>query len=288
MHVQIFDVKAGSCALITTEDRKRIMVDCGTNADTGWTPGGYLRDRGITALDMLVITNFDEDHARGYPSFSANGIGVGALLRTKSISAADITRMKDPDGGPGPGVAGLVQAIDGNFTGGAYTPVARGFEYEVAYTEPAKVGLVSNSLSLVMLARCNGCNVLFTGDLDKAGWNALGERAHTLLRQTHIMIAPHHGRDDGQWDGFAGNVPWLRWVVISDKGHMHDTQKFATPFYGALAQGWKFGQNLEQVRKVLTTRSDGSIAIEIDLQSRVRAWSFDESYASMRSGLSAR
>jgi hypothetical protein len=254
------------------------------NADTGWTPGGYLRDRGIGALDMLVITNFDEDHTRGYPSFAANGIGVGALLRNKSITAADITRMKDPDGGPGPGVAGLIRAIGGNFTGGAYTPVAPGFNYEVAYAEPAAVGLESNSLSLMMLARCNGCNVLFTGDLDKAGWNALGERARTLPHQTHIMIAPHHGRDDGQWDGFAGNVPLLRWVVISDKGHMYDTQKLACPFYGALAQGWKFGPNLEWDRKVLTTRSDGSIAIQVDAQGNVRGWTFDESYAAMRGG----
>lgn len=281
MHVQIFDVKAGCCALITTEDGKRIMVDCGTNADRGWTPGGYLRDRGIAALDMLVITNFDEDHTRGYPSFAANGISVGALLRNKSITAADIVRMKDPDGGPGPGVGALVRDIGGNFTGGAYTPTASGFSYEVAYSEPAKVGLESNSLSLVMLAHCNGCNVLFTGDLDKPGWDALGEQARAFLRQTHIMIAPHHGRDDGQWSGFAGNVPWLRWVIISDKGHMYDTQKLACPFYGALAQGWKFGQNLDQDRKVLTTRSDGSIAIEISAQGNVRAWSFDESYAAM-------
>lgn len=281
MHVQIFDVKAGCCALITTEDRKRIMVDCGTNADTGWTPGGYLSDRGINALDMLIVTNYDEDHTRGYPSFAANGVNVGALLRNKSVNAAQIAAMKDPDIGPGPGVAALISDIGGNFTGGAYTPAAPGFAYEIAYADPASVGFESNSLSLMMLARCNGCNILFTGDLDKRGWRALGERAKMLLRQTHIMIAPHHGRDDGQWDGFAGNVPLLRWVIVSDKGHVHDTQKLAVPFYGALAQGWKFGPNVDQERKVLTTRSDGSIAIEIDAQSKVRAWSFDESYAVM-------
>jgi beta-lactamase superfamily II metal-dependent hydrolase len=282
MHVTIFDVKAGCCALITTDDGKRIMVDCGTNADTGWTPGGYLRDRGISALDMLVITNFDEDHTRGYPSLAANGVSVHALLRNKSIGPADIVRMKDPDGGPGPGVGALLRDIGASFTGGACTPSAPDFNYEVAYSGPAAVGLESNSLSLMLLARCNGCNVLFTGDLDKPGWEALGDRARTLLRQTHIMIAPHHGREDGQWPGFAGNVPSLRWVVISDKGHMHDTQKLACPFYGALAQGWKFGKNLEQDRYVLTTRNDGSIAIEIDAQGNVRAWSFDESYAAMR------
>lgn len=283
MFVSIFDVKAGSCALITTEDRKHVMVDCGTNADTGWTPGGYLRDRGIAELDLLVVTNFDEDHTRGYSSLAANGVDVRALLHNKSISTANIVRMKDPDGGPGPGVGALVRDIAGNFTGGLYKPIAPGFDYEVAYSDPDRVGLESNSLSLLMLARCNGCNILFTGDLDKAGWDALGDTARRMLRQTHVLIAPHHGRDDGQWEGFAGNVPLLRWVVISDKGHMYDTQKLATPFYGALAQGWKFGPKLDQDRKVLTTRSDGSIAIEIGVDSQVRAWTFDESYAGMRS-----
>lgn len=105
--------------------------------------------------------------------------------------------------------------------------------------------------------------------------------ARALLQQTHILVAPHHGREDGQWSGFAGSVPHLRWVIISDKGHAHETQRMSAPFYAALAQGWKFGPNSTN-RKVLTTRSDGSIAIEVTPQGHVRAWTFDQNYTPPR------
>ena len=56
-----------SCALLTCDNGTRLMIDCGHNGDTGWRPGRYLRDQGISRLEMLAITNYDEDHVRGLP-----------------------------------------------------------------------------------------------------------------------------------------------------------------------------------------------------------------------------
>jgi len=71
-----------------------------------------------------------------------------------------------------------------------------------------------------------------------------------------VLIASHHGRENGICpDLFTkyGCQPY--WIVISDKGYMHDTQE-TVPYYSHQAQGGAFrGED----RKVLTTRKDGVI-----------------------------
>ena len=52
----------GACALITTSNSKRIMIDCGDNTSTGWQPGTMFRAHGLGYLDELIVTNYDEDH----------------------------------------------------------------------------------------------------------------------------------------------------------------------------------------------------------------------------------
>lgn len=78
MILEIFDVEHGACALITTSNGKRIMIDCGHNATTGWRPGTMLRSRTVSYLDRLYITNYDEDHVSGFPNLADN-VYVGAL-----------------------------------------------------------------------------------------------------------------------------------------------------------------------------------------------------------------
>jgi hypothetical protein len=53
-------------------------------------------------------------------------------------------------------------------------------------------------------------------------------------------------------------LPFLKnvnYVVISDKGYMHDTQK-TMPFYQRMSKGGPYGS---ETRYVLTTRNDGEI-----------------------------
>lgn len=86
MNLQIFDVEHGACALLTCNNETRLMIDCGHNASTGWYPGSYLRSKGITYLDMLAITNYDEDHVSGLANLLENvkvGYGETLLLQHK-------------------------------------------------------------------------------------------------------------------------------------------------------------------------------------------------------------
>src|SRR4051794_32540635 len=97
MRLQIFDVEHGACALVTADDNTLLMIDCGHNGITGWKPGTYLRQQGITRLEMLAITNYDEDHASGAIDLFDN-VFVGWLLRNQSVSGSTIRMVKRDQG----------------------------------------------------------------------------------------------------------------------------------------------------------------------------------------------
>lgn len=93
MFLEILDVQHGACALIRTSCGRYVMVDCGDNTSTGWQPGTALLRRGITSLERLIITNYDEDHASGFTNLYAN-IAVSGLQRNGSVSAQIIHHLK--------------------------------------------------------------------------------------------------------------------------------------------------------------------------------------------------
>ena len=105
MYLEIFDVEHGACALITTSNGKRVLIDCGDNNSTGWEPGTALRRRGITEIERLIVTNYDEDHVSGYQNLIQN-VGVRGLQRNANITASQIAFLKSEDG-IGSGVLGL-------------------------------------------------------------------------------------------------------------------------------------------------------------------------------------
>lgn len=65
--INFVDVGQGDCCLITTETRKKVLVDGGGNDsyDVGKNvllP--YLLDKGISKLDYVIISHFDSDHCK--------------------------------------------------------------------------------------------------------------------------------------------------------------------------------------------------------------------------------
>ncbi len=257
MELRIFDVEHGACALLSCDNGTRMMIDCGHNASTGWRPGTYLRQQGIGYLDMLVVTNYDEDHVSGLPDLLAN-VEIGWLWRNKSVRPDVLQHLKSEDG-MGAGIEALV-LMAARYTGGdnATPPVFQGVErqaFKLDYPEFED----ENNLSFVVHLKLDGVGFLFPGDLETKGWDTLlarDARFRTAIADTKVLIASHHGRVGGVCpDIFAKFACRPYWVVISDKGYMHDTQE-TVPFYALRAQGGRFrGED----RKVLTTRNDGRI-----------------------------
>lgn len=258
MRLTIFDVEHGACALLTCDNNMRMMIDCGHNGSTGWRPGDHLRSQGIDYLDMLVITNYDEDHVSGLPNLRESA-RIGWLWRNSSVSPEILRGLKSEDG-MGVGIDALVDMAT---TYKASVPPQPSPAFPNVEAEVFSLSYPEfddeNNLSLVLHLRMRAVSFLFPGDLETRGWNALLEknaRFREVVGRTNVLIASHHGRASGicpdMFDKY-GCHPY--WIVISDKGYMHDTQQ-TVPYYSSCTKGAVFrGRD----RNVLTTRNDGAV-----------------------------
>lgn len=263
MDLKIFDVEHGSCSLLTCDDNTRLMLDCGHNGTTGWRPGQYLRGQGVSHLDMLAVTNYDEDHVSGIIDLTEN-VGIGWLWRNVGVETKHLKDIKAEDA-MGVGIEHLCNLIENVFTGsGTNYPSFSGLT-RTSFYHSYPTFEDENNLSMVVLLECHGKGVLFTGDLEYEGWIEMLKRTDFVeaLRETRVLIAPHHGRESGCCEEAMKLMSSLNYVVISDKGYMYDTQK-TVPFYASYAKGGPF-RGTE--RKVLTTRKDNRIGFSFEKNS---------------------
>lgn len=261
MNLQIFDVEHGACALLTADNNTRLMIDCGHNASTNWKPGSYLLKQGIKSIDILAVTNYDEDHVSGANDLF-DKLDVKSLWRNKSVSPKTIKMLKSDDG-MGPGIDRLFSEIENTYivNGSSSVPIFEGLTIRKCFYSSYPIFDDENNLSMAIFLKCHNIGVMFTGDLEKPGFSELlkNEEFKQALRETNVYVASHHGRENGCSTEVAALLTNVYYVVISDKGYAHETQK-TIPFYADIAKGGPFRSN--EKRYVLTTRNDAHIAFE--------------------------
>lgn len=257
--LEIFDVGHGACALLSA-GANHVMIDCASSWENDFDPGGLLVSRGVSSLDLLIITNYDEDHVRGLPRL-LDQVDVVRLRRNLRVEPETINYLKDLE--PGPGIAALIDMA------GEYTATAAGLDipdvrittYSHAYPDFED----ENNLSLVTVLELGAAVFLFPGDMECTGWEALLDDNPDLcaiLPRVTVFVASHHGRETGICDRIfddLGCAPKL--VVISDKGYMYETQETVPYYRSKVDGGWTFR---DRTRQVLTTRNDGYMVFTID------------------------
>lgn len=261
MILEIFNVEHGACALITTSGGKRIMVDCGDNTTTGWEPGTALLRRGITSLERLIVTNYDEDHVSGFGNLHRS-VTVLGLQRNGNVSAELLHHLKSEDG-IGSGVAGLASVFS-NYIGPPLPTVVDDVTITAFCNQPGipPFGFDDeNNLSLCVFISCGLHRVIFPGDMEKAGWKSLLQNPWFVqqLNAITIFVASHHGRENGYCEEVLNLCPNIHVVIISDKMMGYQSQE-TVDRYRRYARGFQY--NGEQ-RHVLTTRRDGNMEFNI-------------------------
>lgn len=264
--LQVFNVEHGACSLLTLPvpggGVKRILIDCGHNASSKWYPGEHLRALGVTFLDQLVVTNYDEDHVSGYPNLLQKGVNVASILRNPSVTPATLRQLKSDDG-MGAGIDALAGslAIYAPVAPGAPAPMFPGVQREWLWNQYPYFE-DENNLSLLLHIKIHGFSFLFTGDMECAGFENMLEtnaRFREIVREVDVLMASHHGRDNGvcpaMFDTWGCNP---RLTVISDDYKQHATQE-TTNYYASKTKGIVNFRGDTGLRKVITTRNDGEI-----------------------------
>ncbi|MHB9103078.1 MAG: ComEC/Rec2 family competence protein [Sulfuricella sp.] len=261
--LQFFNVDHGACSLLTLptpQGNKYVLIDCGHSTDYKggpWYPAEHLLSNGIKHVDLLIVTNFDEDHASGAPNMAEKGISVGSILGNPSVPPEAIEHLKSEDG-MGNGIRVIVNSLaERRNLGELQTPPNIPGLSLSWFWNPWPYWDTENNLSLVAHLSIRGFNFLFTGDMERDGFENLlcYQPFANLMRGIDMLVAPHHGRENGKCEKLFdehGCRPTL--VVISDCAKKYQSQE-TVPYYYNKAHGI---QNFRDngPRYVLTTRSD--------------------------------
>ncbi len=256
MEIKVFDVSHGFCALMTADNGNLMLIDCGHNEQTGFRPSAYLRSIGCSAIEKLVIQNYDQDHISDLPNIYGT-IYIQTLHRNKSITPEQLEQLK-LESGP------ITRAMDSMISMAReyVNPIEAPPEFPNTafsfYRHDFPTFTDTNNLSVVTFIHYSDFTIVFSGDLEKGGWeeHLKSQSFRNDLSLVNIFVASHHGRESGYCEEvFDFCSPGI--VIVSDKEIIHDTQK---QNYAAHASGvpWEGGP---QRRYVLTTRSDGMITI---------------------------
>lgn len=270
LDVLVFNVELGQCIFFYPcyQPEYGMMVDCGDTAD--FKPIDFLKERGFIhqngfryVLKDLTLTNYDHDHYSGLP-YVQSQVYIDTVKFPPNLTAEEIYRMK-------PEKTTALNAVVGIRRG--FTALAENynppFTKRTFYLYPSDFNwsrASTNNLSQIVFVQYQGATVCIPGDLEADGWARILTipEVRDLLRQTNILIASHHGRENGYYKPVFNHC-FPECTVISDCYIRHDTQENMADVYRrrVIGNGIIFNNDYSNPRKVLTTRSDGHILVRI-------------------------
>ena len=177
--VRFLDVGQGAAALLIS-DSHAIVIDGGGRGTSSFFVA-YLKEQGVTTLDAVIATHFDEDHIAGLIGamnvFPANEVLVPAYTADTKIYASFMRMAENknlPRRTPSPGETLKFGKAAIRFLG-----LSR-FDHER-----------ENDNSLAVLVSGGGCRFLFTGDLETEGETELLASGRSL--RADVLAVGHHG-----------------------------------------------------------------------------------------------
>jgi beta-lactamase superfamily II metal-dependent hydrolase len=256
MEINIFDVSHGFCAYLIADNGNVMLFDCGHNDQTGFRPSSYLTAHGCSGIEHLIIQNFDQDHISDLSNV-LSALPVTLFFRNRTITPSQLQTLKLQSGPLTDAMTAAIRLHERYIHPVPVPPPFPDIDFATFYN-PYPLFTDTNNLSLVSFVVYDGVGIVFTGDLETAGWTELLKNPtfRNYLARTRIFIASHHGRTSGYCpEVFNFCKPEI--IIISDKEIVHQTQE---QDYSPHASGvlWNCGPGK---RYVLTTRLDGKITI---------------------------
>ena len=293
LQIWFFDVGHGDCAYLRLPNGARMMIDCG-GGDNHW-PSLLLKHSRITAadspipipgraygIDNLVITHLHGDHISDIKAIHEQ---IGFFILTGGYSSF-IDRVK-------------TETIDWKERGRApvdkfreivksYVDTISPSENRVELAKPTCIvekmrflnfedGIDMNELSWFVSFQIGNQKVLFTGDMTGAGVRKIlqsknAEAFKRFVKGTTILKIPHHARLNGcsqeMFDCFGAKP--LVGVASDEELNDRNEETCSVSWYSQKISDNKILIDGEmQNRKVLTTRSDGDIYLEITEQGSI-------------------
>jgi len=269
LQIAIFNVGAAQSILVIPNEQPSHarLIDCG-GEDGGFSPVEFLVSKdvlpkttaGKPRLGNFTITNYDHDHFSWLPDLRKK-IEIWTTRLPENISSQELKDNKEEI----TDALKHVCYLKDTYTSTAidFKPVYITRSYHLDQSD-LDGDINTNHLSQMVFVEFGGSKLCVSADLERPVWEKILQKqdVKSHLLSTNILIAPHHGRDNGYHEAIFENC-FPEVVVISDKDIMYDTQGGMAQKYAShvLGDGINFNGTS---RKVLTTRSDGHILIEFE------------------------
>jgi beta-lactamase superfamily II metal-dependent hydrolase len=218
----------------------------------------------------LTLTNYDHDHFSGLP-YLRSKVKISNVKFPKNLTSAEVKKIKPVVTDALTHVTDIMDTYTADVTD--YNPPFTKHCYYLEKSDFPDTAVDTNKLSQLVFITYNGTRICIPGDLTSPAWekHLLNKNVQILLGGIDILVAPHHGREDGYNEKiFEHCTPEC--IILSDTYIKHDTQQGMTQLYASKTKGdgIMFNGNSQNLRKTLTTRSDGHLWIRIeDDQSRI-------------------
>lgn len=252
--VDVLDVGQGLAVVVRTQ-RHVLVYDTGPrygeDADSGArivVP--HLRGVGAQAVDALVVSHADNDHAGGLPSIFAATPVYRLVTSIASSSLAPPLRAR-------------------------HTPCAAGENWEwdgVAFTMlwPAPAGyndssdalrVRDNDRSCVLHVQAGGQRLLLTGDIEQRAEGELMRRYPDHSLAAEVLVVPHHGSNTSSTASFIDRVnPRIAIFSVGYRNRFgHPAQAVAARYRARGIEGYRSDR-------------DGAVSLAMGTAVRVRTW----------------
>ena len=202
LEVHFFNAGKADAILLTTAD-SAVLIDAGEKS-FGKTILSYLEEKGITHLDYLIVTHFDQDHVGGAAKV-LEGVTVGAVLQSnRPRNSREYENYIEALNS-----AGIVPVTVRETCEFALDGVSYGID-PPRKTENQKDE--SNNSSLIVSVTNGAHSFLFTGD---AQTERLAEFLDTNQKTYDVLKLPHHGREEPLLDALLVSVKPSYAVITS-------------------------------------------------------------------------
>jgi len=244
--VHFLDVGQGDAVLIQTPEGKNLLLDGGERG-AGGTVIAYLRQQGVTALDLVIASHPHEDHIGGLLEV-LTAFPVKTLLDSGYVLGTPTQER----------LLELVRERGVRYRLGRAGNVIRAGPCTLEVLAPEEPLLHdtesdANNNSLVLRLIYGQTAFLFTGDLEEAGRQRLLRHGREVRSQ--VLKVAHHGSRNGTDEKFVAAVqPQV--AIISCGAN----NSYGHPHREALR-----ALRLAQVH-VYTTRDNGNIVVTSDGQ----------------------
>ncbi|WP_431027262.1 DNA internalization-related competence protein ComEC/Rec2 [Lysinibacillus sp. LZ02] len=230
MIVTFINVGQGDCILIELPRRQAVyMVDTGgvlrfqqeawKQRNNAYEVGTqivlpYLKGKGISTLDTLIITHADADHVEAAEEI-VKEIRVGEIHITPGSHTKEVMRdlLSEAQRKRIP--------IQEQIAGAGWQKGEAVFRY----IWPVETNYEGNNDSLVLFMKYKAFTALFTGDLEKEGEQVLLAREGAEIANIDVLKAGHHGSKTSSSETFVAHVSPRLTIFMAGQnnryGHPH-------------------------------------------------------------------